>query len=915
MPELYKIHLTNEIKIRTSYGMHTNFKNNHALHGNETMQLLEYYKCTRPVKNIIDFSSNINANGPFTGLLTELNRHLKCIATYPQEHQYAQLRENLAQIEELLPNHIVLGNGANQLIYYAVVLARELGIKRALIPMPSYSEYEYASQIYKMQIERFTVFSLFNQSNEKSMKNLLHTPSIVFLANPNNPTGESINTAHIYECLEQYKDSFFVIDESFVDFRPENSFLTNAIKEKLPDNLILIKSFTKFYGVPGLRLAYAIASEKISRDLHSYLPTWSVGTLPLAAGLYISKAQQNRDMAWLDYNQKSRAHSHKWNQLFCERLNISSKLECFPSQANFHLLHFSHLTNQEWGGYQIGRKLAQDYGIVIRPCFNFHGLDENIARIAIRNDKMNEHLIECIHELLQEKSPQKTIVSKHKKKLRIPRLMFQGTGSNVGKTMFVAAFVRHLTNEGFRVAPFKAQNMSLNSYVSYKGEEMAVAQMIQARAARISPDARMNPILLKPTSNQSSKVIVLGNCTHTMNAKEYEKYKMSLFSQVIQTYRSLEEEFDFIVIEGAGSPAEVNLMQTDLGNMQLAKAVDSPVILIGDIDKGGVFAALLGTLHIFNEEERKLVMGYVINKFRGDPSLLESAFEYIKDRSSKEHLGTVPYTNIELPQEDSVNFHEKFKPRQNALLHIGLVEFPYLSNFTDFECLLEIEEVSVHIINEKSKEKLYNMHAIILPGTHQSMQALHFLKETGIAQIIADIAENHRQIEIIGICGGLQVLGHNIYDEKSIESHTKQSAALGLLEIDTHFVPKKTLTNLKEVTHKASNTRIDAYEIHYGQIKILSENVLPIFSYTINQDYILGVECQEKNVWGTFLHGIFENTEFLNFLLNALAKRNELNVHFALQSTHESFESKIDKWTEHITQHVDIKKIMHSLGY
>ena len=373
-------------------------------------------------------------------------------------------------------------------------------------------------------------------------------------------------------------------------------------------------------------------------------------------------------------------------------------------------------------------------GIMIRRCDNYKGLDPSFFRVAVRSRQENQQLIEVLHRYFR--------TDKSKKAPRQPAkaLMFQGTCSDAGKSILTAALCRILWQDGLRVAPFKAQNMSLNSFVTRHGDEMGRAQVVQAQAARLDPDCRMNPVLLKPNSDTGSQIIVCGKPVGNMSVLEYNGYKPKVWESVRRSYDSLADEFDVVVLEGAGSPGEVNLKADDIVNMKMARYAEAPVIVVGDIDRGGVYSSFVGIMEVLAEWERQLVAGFVVNKFRGQASLLDAAHAYVRLHTGKPVIGVVPYIpNLGLPEEDSVSFKKGSFNRQHQGegVEIVVISLPHISNFTDIEAFLEEPDVSVRVVDRA--EQIGHPQAIILPGSKNVIHDLHFLRSGGFVEKLGQL--------------------------------------------------------------------------------------------------------------------------------------------------------------------------------
>ena len=403
-------------------------------------------------------------------------------------------------------------------------------------------------------------------------------------------------------------------------------------------------------------------------------------------------------------------------------------------------------------------------------------------------------------------------------------LMFLGTGSDVGKSILVAAFCRILKQDGFRVAPFKAQNMALNSYITPDGGEMGRAQVVQAEAAGIEPHVDMNPILLKPTSHTGSQVILRGKVVGNYSAADYYKYKKDLVSVVRESYENLARQYDVILLEGAGGAVELNLKPHDLVNLAMAEMADAPCILIGDIDRGGIFAALLGSFMLMEPNERERITGFMVNKFRGDPQLFESGIEILESRSERPVLGVIPYfEHIAIQEEDSVALGRRMGKTCEAasedVLSVGVVRFPFISNYTDFDCFEQEPGVRLDYFNRPSQ--VFEYDAVLLPGSKNTLEDLDFLRRTGLAEAIG--AYHKSGGTVVGLCGGYQMLGLRVRDPHGVESGLQEVAGLGLLDMDTEMFPDKVTSQVRATLigqpagAEAEDKPLEGYEIHMGR--------------------------------------------------------------------------------------------------
>ncbi len=557
-------------------------------------------------------------------------------------------------------------------------------------------------------------------------------------------------------------------------------------------------------------------------------------------------------------------------------------------------------------------------------------------------------------------------------------LMIQGTMSNAGKSLLTAGILRVLKQDGCRVAPFKSQNMALNSYITKEGLEMGRAQAMQAEAAGIEPQVCMNPILLKPTSDVGSQVIVNGEVRGNYAAADYFKQKKALIPHIMAAYHKLEQQADIIVMEGAGSPAEINLKADDIVNMGMAKLVDAPVLLVGDIDRGGVFAQLLGTVLLLEEEERERIKGFVINKFRGDAKLLQPGPDMLYDKCGIETLGVMPFINIQIDEEDSLSGQLSYRQdgdRQNGRkpIHIAVIKLPRISNFTDFNPISRFPFVSLQYVDRTEQleravpgaagEEITGMDLIILPGTKNTIQDMKWLRESGMeAAILKQAARGSR---IMGICGGYQMLGEWISDSFGVEGGGA-IRGMGLLPVSASLREKKQRSRItgriclvsneemakagmdhheEEIVHKKKKgeqeqnlqwkqdasqwmflqgVQISGYEIHMGESvygkNAQGERGTP---FSILAD---GREdgCVQGRVFGTYLHGIFESTEFTQRMLEQLCLDRHMNYETLLAETsaggkdlssyQDYKETQYDLLADAVRKHLDMEKIYEIIG-
>ena len=478
-------------------------------------------------------------------------------------------------------------------------------------------------------------------------------------------------------------------------------------------------------------------------------------------------------------------------------------------------------------------------------------------------------------------------------------IMVQGTMSNAGKSVMAAGLCRIFHQDGYRVAPFKSQNMALNSFITKEGLEMGRAQVMQAEAAGIRPMVCMNPILLKPTNNTGSQVIVNGRVLGNMAAREYFQYKTQLIPEIKKAFRQLEEVADIIVIEGAGSPAEINLKENDIVNMGMAAMVDAPVLLVGDIDRGGVFAQLLGTLMLLDEEEKDRVKGLIINKFRGDKSILDPGIKMLEEKGHVPVAGVIPYMDIALEDEDSLT--ERFDRKTEGLIDIAVIRYPRIANFTDFNIFEQMPEVSVRYVT--SVAELHHPDMVILPGTKNTMSDLKWMRQNGLEAAVRKLSE---QIPVFGICGGYQMLGEEISDPDAVE---EGGVIRGMELLNTVTILKKEKKRCQtegalspvEGVFRLSGLGFQGYEIHMGST---SRRDMP--DETIAENVI----SDGNLVYGSYIHGIFDRPEIAQEIITCLAQRKGIQIADGAFEDYQSFKEKqYDKLADTLRKYLDMNQI------
>jgi adenosylcobyric acid synthase len=835
-------------------------------------------------QDLLDFSANINPLGPPSWLRPLIQSQIDSLVHYP-DPACTELIGAIVRHYQVKEEEVLVGNGTTELIYQ---IPRVIDLNRAVIALPSYRDYVLAAEQAGMAVEKI---DLKEEDDFRPDLSLLEARfndgCLVVLGQPNNPTGITFDADVVRQMARRNPSCLFMVDEAFADFIGGLDSLTR----NRPSNVIVLRSFTKFFAIPGLRLGWALADTEIARKVRHLLPPWSVNTLAQKVG---EAALGDRT-----YAEQTRALVKQLRKDLQEALHSLPGLKVYPGESNFLLIRIDH---KNTNAPRLASQLLPQ-GIAIRVCENFEGLDSRFFRVAVRTGEENERLCQALSLALAGKT--KTLNTKRK----TPAIMFQGTSSNAGKSILTAALCRILLQDGYRVAPFKSQNMSLNSFVTRQGGEMGRAQVVQAQACRLEPDVRMNPILLKPNKDTGSQVIVMGQPVGNMDVDRYIEYKTQAFQKAREAYDALAGEYEVIVLEGAGSPAEVNLKHHDIVNMRMAKYADATVLLVGDIDRGGVFASFLGTWEILAPWERKLLAGFVINRFRGDESLLGPAIQYTEHCTARPVWGVVPYIpDLGLPEEDSVSFKNGLfdaQPSREEGIEIAVIDLPHISNFTDFDSFRIEPDVRLKIVRTASD--LDHPDALILPGSKNVLGDLSFLRACGLDRKIADLAREGTT-EVIGVCGGFQILGQEIADPHGIESDGQTLSGLGLMPIKTIMAREKTLTRVT-ADHLSSGLELFGYEIHHGLTE--GNGLKPIIRRVGGE--MIGLELPDHRVWGTYLHGLFDADPFRRWFIDRLRERRGLPAKGKIMACY-NLEPALDRLAEIVRGSLKINDLYHLLG-
>ena len=849
-------------------------------HGGNLHELAEKAGCS--AEQILDFSSSINPLGPPEFLHSAVSRSLENIVHYPDPKAEGFIKSAARKLG-LHESMITAANGSEQIIY---AIPRAFKLKKALIIVPSYIDYEKSCELAGLEIDYAYMDETDNFTPDfEKLSALVEKDSLVFIGHPANPSGTAGDKEKLRKLIGEHPDTIFIIDEAFADFCGEDF----SLLPEIPANAIILRSLTKFYAIPGLRIGLAFASESNIALINEQIPPWSVNSI----------AQEVGKKIMTDSNEYGKETIELINPL---KKRLKGQLEAlglkvFPGMANYLLVK---LPKENLSVYD---RLLMEYRIAVRDCSNFKGLNSQFFRVAVKNKDENDYLVSSLKQILNTEKQNKSFY--FKPKMKAPSLMIQGTCSNAGKSVLTSAFCRILLQDGYNVAPFKSQNMALNSYVTADGCEIGRAQAVQAQACRLAPDVRMNPVLLKPSTDTGCQVILMGKPVENMVAKEYFSHKKNLFPKVQEVYDSLASDYDAIILEGAGSPGEMNLKKHDIVNMNMARYAQSPVLLAGDIDRGGTYASFIGTLETFLPWERELLKGFLVNKFRGDASLLQDAHDYVEDFTGKPVLGVIPYLHdMGIPEEDSVSFAlirecKKF----DETLDFVLIELQHISNFTDFNPF-EVEP-DINIRKVRHVRDLGSPDVIIMPGSKNVIGDLLSLKDRGMADAILEKVK--KGAWFVGICGGLQMAGTKIQDPLGLESSQSSIDGLNLLPLTTVLESGKCLSQTS-ATLCASGDKVSGYEIHHGKTAYNSEELVSMYSESCE-----AVGFAADKVWLSYLHGVFDEDNFRRKFIDMIRVERGMEALGKVQASY-NIDDAMNRLADHVRNNVDMKSIYKIMG-
>ncbi len=908
--------------------MQTNLSHSLFDHGGQKKKILEAFGIIENKHDILDFSSNINHLGPPAGLLPILQKEISQIREYPLPT--SELIDIIAHHHKCNREEIIIGNGSIDLIFQLTRLVRladhfssrhSVSEQTVICADLDFYGYREAAQAAHLNVKAIPLHHsgdwdlpklqhyLMQQQDPDDTLNEHFIKFLVFLGHPHNPSGRllSMNERELRKLCKNYETTLFIIDESFIDFAmSRKSFIDLS---PIPENLVILRSLTKFYSIAGLRLGYLRAHHSLTNELRKQIPPWSINYLAEQAARYIFDNYEKQE-ARLERYRWRRKHYH-WRRFIYQTLANAEIESIAKSQTNFLLIHWKNAR-------KLFEKLLIHHQILIR----IYDDQPDIFRIGLKSAQENAKLLSHLVAIKNNGHPIRKYQVNFQAKKRTPAFMVAGTSSDVGKSILLAALGRIFKEEGIRVAPFKAQNMSLESMITNEGLEMARMQAIQAQACRIDPDVRMNPILLKPTldkNRQGSHVIVCGQSTGFYPILEYQKLKSKLFLTVKKQYQSLATDHEVILLEGAGSIAEINLKKNDLVNLRMAKYAEAKVLVIGDIERGGVFTSFAGTMAVLEHWERSLIYGFIINKFRGNPSLLNDAKEIVWQTCGRSLLGIIPFlNNLNLPAEDSLSldYHVKknridqkrMTKRNHRKIHIAVIRLDHIAQFSDFDALQIEPDVKLSFLNIQEIQNAEDLAVIFIPGSRNTQSDLKTMGSHGVKEYLARQIKKNK-CTIWGICGGYQMMGRSIIDQEKIEGE-REIEGFGWLDFTTTFHQRKILTK-KKVYHSATKSQLSVYEIHHGQSSS-PKNAQPIiFEQKMNSKTGLIFRHQNLPIYGGYLHGVFDNDQFRHYFLNHI--RTNLGWSSIIQRPKYSIENKLTELADAVRHHINLKKIFADL--
>ena len=832
-------------------------KNNQ--HGGNVEAVAETLGLPEPPEDVLDFSVNVNPIGPPPALYGVMRHAESLTGRYPEEYATSACAA-LAQAHGVKQEQVVVGNGSTEI--FGWILQAFKPTKIACVA-PCYAGYEEVCEAHGVPM---MVAHTLKAEDEFQLASSFDVPpgtDMLFVGSPNNPTGRQVSPEVLRELAEGNPNCTVVLDASFEDFCEPSDCMSLGVAA-LPANVIVVKSLTKFFCIPGLRLGMAVASQAFIERISAVRLPWSVNGISQEMALHLYGNEK--------YLMKSRKVTGDLRAELEASLRDIDGLTVLPSEANFLPVKLP----EGWSASKLQGELL-NRGILIRSCAEFEGLGEAYCRLAVRPKAEQVRLVAAMRELLLG---EKVAVDIAERATRA--VMVVGTTSNAGKSVVAAGLCRLLARRGQKVSPFKAQNMALNSYVTAEGGEMGRAQVVQAAAAGVVPHTDMNPVLLKPLGEDGSQVIVNGKAIGNFKARDFYEKKEYMRQMAHDAYDRLAAANDVIVLEGAGSPAEINLMDEDFVNMDMAAYAGAEAILVADIDRGGVFATILGTINLLPEKHRRLLAGVVINKFRGDVTLLESGIKDIERMTGVPVLGVLPYLrDLKIEDEDSLGLEARLGEK-DPILDIAVIRLPRISNFTDFLAMEHDAGVGVRFVENSSDLGKPDM--VIVPGSKHTRADLKWMQRTGMSEAVC--AARERGIPVMGICGGYQMMGRVVSDPDGVEGAVGDTDGLGLLPVSTELLAEKELAQVSGETCESlpfggAGVPFVGYEIHAG-MTVRDEDSAPALKImrrgSEQVDEGAGLVSDDGLVFGCYVHGLFDGVQLRAALWGWLCERRGVSV-------------------------------------
>ncbi len=843
----------------------------------------------------LDFSVNVNPLGPPRGVRDALASGMGSVARYP-EAGAESAASHLARAHGVPADTVVVGNGATEIFGW---ILQALGPQCAGWIDPCYVGYAEVCRALGVTGRSAGTLSA-GDAFAVSPRHISHTGAdVVFLGTPNNPTGRLLDPDALLAAAAEERERWFIVDESFIDFVPDAAQRT-LIRPGLPPNVIVVKSLTKFFCIPGLRLGMAYACPDTMARIKSVRLPWSVNALAQTA------AQRLYDDS--DYVSHSRARTTELREHLSGELSALPGFTVYPSVTNFLVVELP----PPWTSPSFQRAMLER-GILVRAGHTFAGLGDRFCRLAVRPEDELEDLLRTLRALPGMPATGESAATAAAPAKRCPAIMVVGTTSHAGKSVVAAGLCRYFARRGIGVAPFKAQNMALNSFVTDEGGEMGRAQVVQAQAAGVPPHTDMNPVLLKPMGDAGSQVVVNGKPIGNFPAREYYAMKERMRTEAHAAYDRLAGRFELIVMEGAGSPTEINLLDEDFVNLDMAAYAGAPAVLVADIDRGGVFATIFGTLELLPPRLRRHVKGVVINKFRGDVSLLEPGIRQIEERTGVPVLGVLPFErNLRIDDEDSLGLDDR-RETPGGILDILVIRLPRISNFTDFVALEALPGVGVRY--ETNADRLGTPDLVVVPGSKNTLGDLRWLLANGWRDAL--VAAREAGIPVFGICGGYQMLGLSVSDPAGVEEAVSDEVpAIGFLPVRTAMASSKTLARVEGTTLDAfpfapAGTPFTGYEIHMGRTLPEDESPTPL-RITHRGDRTVsepeGCLSGDGRVFGCYVHGFFDHVELRRGVVEWLCRKKGLPPD-KWPPTEAAGVDEFDRMADLLERHVDMAAI------